>query len=74
MCSSDLARKGAYKPSSPNWREKMVQDLDEMERQAERQRIAQERLGVMMKQQEPRLREQPEVPVSLPEAVNPTGR
>ena len=70
----EAARKGAYKPASADWREKMARDLEEMEQQAEKQRIAQERLRGMMRQEEPALRPRDEVPMSLPEAVNPTGR
>jgi hypothetical protein len=70
----EAARKGAYKPASADWREKMARDLEEMEQQAEKQRIAQERLRGMMREEEPALRPRDEVPMSLPEAVNPTGR
>jgi hypothetical protein len=70
----EMARKGAYKPSSTDWREKMARDLEDMEEQAEKQRIAQERLRGMMREEEPMLRGKSDVPVSLPEAVNPTGR
>lgn len=69
----NLASKGAYKPASSDWREKMVKDLEEMERQSENQKIAQQRLGAMMKQQEPAPRAKDLMPVSLPEDVNRTG-